>query len=348
VDYAVRRQLDSGASLSLATELEYKLAERLKRHIPCCEQVRFGKNGTDVTTAAVRLARHLTGRDMVLTSGYHGWPDWAIAQDPLRNLGVPKAVRELTTVLRHGDTQAAEREISSKKYACVIVEPETDPEFLKRLRVLCNATRTLLIFDEIITGFRFGLGGAQKLYGVTPDLATFGKSMANGLPISALVGKRIYMKEMERICFSGTFFGETLALAAALASIEKMEREPVLDRIHGYNQVIAASVREVQEEYGINCFRVHGQQLSRLTFITVGMHSKDDLRTLWMQEMIKNGVLIINSHNFMYAHTEADLQRVIKAYDAACKVLSEAIREGNVTDRIVGRSIESAANVRAS
>lgn len=348
VDYAIRAQLDNGISFSVATELEAKVAAKLKQHIPCAEMTRFGKNGSDVTSAAVRLARYITGRDKVLSSGYHGWCDWSIANDPLRSKGVPRDVAALTTNLRHGDINAAREAIFSRQYACVIVEPETDEEFLRSIRLACNATQTILIFDEIITGFRFGLGGAQRTYGVTPDLATFGKSMANGMPISALVGKRQYMEKMTDICFSGTFFGETLSLAAALAAISKMEREPVHNTIRAYNRTIATLVRTLQNKHDVECLTVMGMNLSRITFRDIGRHKKDDLRTLWMQEMIKNGVLVINSHNFMYAHTEADIQRVVNAYDRALEVLADAIRDGNVTDRIVGRSVASTANVRAS
>ncbi len=348
VDYAVRAQLANGTSFSLASELEYQLAAKLREHIPCAEQTRFGKNGTDVTSAAIRLARYATGRDMVLTSGYHGWMDWSIAKDPVRNKGVPKAIQDLTTVLRHGDIQTAEHELYKKKYACVIVEPESDREFLHRLRAACNATGTLLIFDEIITGFRWGLGGAQSVHKITPDLATFGKSMGNGLPISALVGLKHYMKHMEHLCFSGTFFGETLSLAASLAVIEKMEREPVADHLMRLNREIATLASIVQDKHKLDCLRVTGQYLSRINFMAVGHNTKDDIKTLFMQEMIRNGVLIIASHNFMYAHTESDMRRIVNAYDRTFAVLKEAVTNDTVQSSITGRVIAPTASVRAS
>jgi len=348
VDRAIRMQLDRGISFSLATDLEHKLAEKLNRYIPCAEMARFGKNGTDVTSAAVRLARAMTGRDHILSAGYHGWMDWAIARDPVRNIGVPEGIRDFTTVMRHGDITFAEKALVTKRFACVIVEPETDPEFLARLRVLCNLTGTLLIFDEIITGFRFGLGGAQKVWGVTPDLATFGKAMGNGMPISALVGKKKYMKLMDQVCFSGTFFGETLSLAASLAVIEKMEREPVHDALMAKNREISTLVSFMQEKHGIHCLRITGSYFSRVNFIAVGMNTAEDIKTLYMQEMIKNGVLIIASHNFMYAHNEADMRRIVNAYDRTLGVIKKAVAEDKVKSDIVGPSIAATASVRVS
>lgn len=349
IDFAIRQQLNSGISFSLATELERKLAEKLCELIPCAEMVRFGKNGTDVTTAAVRLARYITGRDMVLSSGYHGWADTFVARDPVRHAGIPGPIRELTENLRHGDTESARKHLATRAYACVIVEPETDPVFLRALRAVCTETGTLLIFDEIITGFRFHLGGAQAMYGVTPDLATFGKSMANGMPISALVGKRKYMEHMEKISFSGTFFSETLALAAAMATIEKMEREPVLRHIHNLGEQAKEMIMDTAHKHGLKIVKDMARwELLRISFAGAGGASKEDIKTLWMQTMIQNGVLIINSHNFCYAHTQADMQRIAKAYDAAFVVLKEAIETGTVKECIVGESVKGSANVRAA
>lgn len=350
VDTAIRAQLNKGISFSLATDLEYKLAEKLKELIPCADMTRFGKNGTDVTTAAIRLARHCTGRDRVLSSGYHGWNDTFICHDPVRNSGVPSGVAELTTNFTYGDIVQVRKYLDTRNYACCIVEPETDQAFLRQLRTACNATGTTLIFDEIITGFRFDLGGAQKLYGVTPDLATFGKAMANGMPISALVGKKKFMSEMEHICFSGTFFGEALSLAAALATIEKMQREDVLGHIDILNDTLQASVKKFQNEIGPECMSLSGP-LSRIKFLDIstayGQFSKEDIKTLFIQEMIANGVLIIASHNWCYAHTGYDLVRILKAYQATFATLRKAFDKNDIKSRIKGHSISPTANVRA-
>src|SRR5262249_44381017 len=147
----IRRQLNKGISHSLATELEIQLAKTLCRLIPCAEWARFGKNGSDVTSAAVRLARAHTGRDYIISSGYHGWHDWAVENDDIRNKGV---VSSYTLPLKHGDSVALWRghERNYRDIAAVIIEPETDPEFLRDCRIFCDETGALLIFDEIITG----------------------------------------------------------------------------------------------------------------------------------------------------------------------------------------------------
>ena len=340
VDWAIRRQLSKGISFSLATKLERELAERLVRLIPCAEMARFGKSGTDVTTAAVRLARAYTGRALVMSSGYHGWADWSVAHDPVRNRGVPLAIsRTMDTFTYGSDIGSALR---TRDYACVIVEPETNPEYLRHLRQWCDETGTVLIFDEVITGFRFHLGGAQALYGVTPDLACFGKAMGNGMPISALVGKKSIMEWMEKISYSGTMFGETLSIAAAIATIDKLQRERVLPELLSKSAMLRNQAKDLAIAVGLteHIDFLNGP-LTRLWF------ASQDIKTLFMQEMIARGALIVASHNLCYAHTESQMRRVLAAYDGTFEVLSRAIREDNVKDMIVGAAIPSFADVRS-
>ncbi len=334
VDRAVRAQMDKGVSLSLSTPLEERLANVLNELIPCADMVRFGKNGTDVTQAAIRLARHVTGRSCILSSGYHGWADAFIAHDPVRNAGVTDKVKDQTTMLEYGEVVKAVKLIMTGVYACVIVEPETDPVFLTGLRKACTQSSTLLIFDEIITGFRFALGGAQSVFNITPDLATFGKSMANGYAISALVGKRRFMQHMTEICFSGTFFGDGIGLAAALATIDKMHQHYVLARIHAMGTSLMNAVKEIDKDEQF--IEISGDYLQRLRF------RDQEVKTLFMQEMIKHGVLIISSHNLCYAHTTADCERILKAYRATFEVL----RQNDTKGLIVGHTIPETASVR--
>lgn len=341
VDAAIRNQLSRGISFSLATELEAQLSETLCRLIPCAEMVRYGKNGTDVTSAAIRLARAYTGRNRIVSSGYHGWADWAVAHDALRNNGVPYGVREDIVPLRHGDTESLFNLRNRRDIAAVIVEPETNPEFLQKCRDFCNDTDALLIFDEIITGFRFDIGGAQKPYGITPDLACFGKSMANGMPISALVGRRDIMQMMERISYSGTFFGETLSLAAAIATIDKLQRENVIPKIR-------SAQNDILMLHRVPPLATAEIKLRGTSFLPRLEFPDNDIKTLFIQEMAQQGVLIIASHNLSYAHGPNEIQRVVTAYKHTIPIVEEAMRTGTATDRIRGRSIPSYANVRAS
>jgi len=348
VDSAIRRQMASGISFSLATRLEQELAAELVRLIPCAEMVRFGKTGTDATTAAIRLARAHTGRDRVLIcGGYHGWADWSTE----RNLGVPSDVRSLTTrVPWDTDIDDLTRLFGKAGFAACIVEPESNPEYLKKLKTLCFTMGTVLIFDEVITGFRFDLGGAQKLFGVTPDLATFGKSMANGMPISAIVGRREIMKRMEppdNIFYSGTFFGETLSIAAALATIRKLEREDILPKIHRTGALLYHEVNKRIDRHQLGIKVLKEEPWAVPAPIALSGHDSfirlrfrdDKIAALFRREMIATGTLIIASHNLSAAHGPNEIKRILASYDHALGIIRIAIDKNDVEQRLGGAKV---------
>jgi glutamate-1-semialdehyde 2,1-aminomutase len=345
VDLAIRHQLTRGISFSLPTTLETELAERLVKHVPCAEMVRFGKNGTDATSAAVRLARAATKRDRLMLLGYHGWQDWYIGATT-RNLGVPASVSALSHLAPYGDLEAIETLF--KKYpgefAAVMLEPmntaEPPPGYLQGLKELVHQHGTLLIFDEIITGFRWSIGGAQARYGVTPDLACFGKAMGNGMPISAVVGAANNMRLMEDIFYSGTFGGETLSLAAAIATIDKIEKEKITERLWSTGADLKAQALTRIAKSGLSdaVGLVGAAPWAILTFKDHAKASKEAIKTLFLREMIAAGVLINASHNVCFAHGAADIARVLAAYDHALAVLREALDRGDV-DRLLGNQI---------
>ena len=354
VDLAIRRQLTRGISFSLPTTLETELAERLVKHIPCAEMVRFGKNGTDATSAAVRLARAATKRDRLILLGYHGWQDWYIGATT-RNLGVPASVSALSHLAPYGDLQAIEDLFAGHpgEFAAVMLEPmntvEPAPGYLKGLKELAHRHGALLIFDEIITGFRWAIGGAQARYGVTPDLACFGKAMGNGMPISAVVGRADIMRLMEDIFYSGTFGGETLSLAAAIATIDKIERDGVTDRLwatgaelmtQAIARIAAVGLSEVIGLAGAAPWAI-------LTFKDHSNASKEAIKTLFLREMIAAGVLINASHNVCFAHGAADIAQVLLAYDHALAVLREALDRGDIDRRLGNQVIRPVFSVRA-
>ena len=236
VTAAVKAQIEDGVIFSLPHPLEIECAEAIVRLVPSAEMVRFGKNGSDATAGAIRVARAFTGRDRVAACGYHGWQDWYIGSTA-RNKGVPKAVRDLTHSFPYNDAGALDALLKSRpgEFAAVILEPmnATEPKtgYLAEVKAVAHRHGALLVFDETITGFRYANGGAQQLFGVVPDLTTLGKGMANGYPLSAVAGRTDVMKEMEEVLFSFTMGGETLSLAAAVATMRKLEREPVIDRM---------------------------------------------------------------------------------------------------------------------
>jgi len=313
VDDAIRAQLSRGISFSLATTLETDLAERLNFHIPSAEMVKFGKNGSDVTSAAIRLARHVTGRDRIVVGGYHGWHDWAVEANEERNAGVPYFYKYLSDKLNLDEVQ-----FGKYKYAAVIIEPEFfTVEELLRLRTLANRDGHLLIFDEIITGFRCGMGGLQKVHNVMPDLSTFGKAMANGMPISALVGKKEFMQHMPEISYSGTFFGETLSIAAAIATIDKLHKFNIPYYLYLMGDYLRTEIKALLEKHSVNSIQLYGElALNRIKF------DNKTIQSLFIQEMAKNGVLIIGSHNTCYAHKKPELDRILTAWDLTLKAIA--------------------------
>jgi glutamate-1-semialdehyde aminotransferase len=341
IDTAIRRQLCSGISFSLATSLEEELAAEIVRLVPCAEAVRFGKTGTDATTAAIRAARAFTGRERVLIcGGYHGWADWSAE----RNLGVPLGVRYLSRRIGQTSLEAIEREFDAgirhpaAQYAAAIVEADAGPQFLAELRRVCDLHGTVLIFDEVITGFRFDLGGAQKLYGVTPDLATFGKAMANGMPLSAVAGRRDIMAKFappDNIFYSGTMFGETLSLAASLATIRKLERAKIIPKLWTTGQNLADRVETMMANYGLEgIISLYGEApFKRLKF------RDDKVAALFRKEMVATGTLITASNNICAAHEPSEILRVRRSYDFALGAVSDAIRNGNIDERLAGASV---------
>jgi len=341
VDAAIREQLDRGISFSLPHPLEAQVAEMLVERIPCAERVRFGKNGSDATTAAIRLARAHTGRERVVVCGYHGWHDWYIASTS-RDRGVPASTRALTHAFPYDDLDALDAILArhGHEVAAVILEPMAAtppaPGFLEGVRDRAAESGALLVFDETVTGFRFHRGGAQALFGVTPDLATFGKGLANGLPLSAVVGTAALMRGMEEIFFSTTFGGETLSLAAARAVLEKLDREPVLARIAERGEAILAGVERLVARHDLEkALAVSGHPAwSFLHVAEDGIGEAGALRTLFLQEVFARGVLTLGTHNLSYAHSAADVELLLGVYDEVFGILAEALATGTVRARL--------------
>lgn len=339
VTAAVRRQLDDGVIFSLPHPLEGEVAERIVRMVPCAEMVRFGKNGSDATSGAIRLARAYTNRERVAVCGYHGWQDWYIGSTA-RHRGVPNCVRELTHSFAFNDLAALETLLTAHpdEFAAVILEPMNVtlplPGYLEGVRDLAHRHGALLVFDETITGFRYANGGAQAYFGVTPDLATFGKGLANGYPVSAVAGRADIMKLMEEIFFSFTFGGETLSLAAAAATMDKLEREPVTATLGQRGEHLRVGVTDLIERHALGeylSFAGHPSWTFLLVKDAPGC-SMWEAKTLLMQELLARGILWIGTHNLNYAHGEDDIRRLLEAYDQTFPILRRAIETGRPKD----------------
>jgi glutamate-1-semialdehyde 2,1-aminomutase len=341
VDAAVLDQLKKGVVFSLPSPLETELAELLVEMVPCAEKVRFGKNGSDATAGAIRVARAFTGREHVAVCGYHGWQDWYIGSTS-RNLGVPESTRALTHAFAYNDLNSLRClfDQHAGQIAAVMLEPmnvtEPAPGFLEGVKNLAAEHDAVLIFDETITGFRYANGGAQELFGVTPDLATFGKGLANGYPISALVGRADMMKVMEEIFFSFTFGGEALSIAAAIATLKKLKREPIIASIREQGEKLIEGARSVIDRHDCGSFlSISGNPAwSFLLIQDSGNCSSFDLKTLFMQEMFQQGILTLGSHNLSFAHGPAEIERLLAAYDHVFPLLARAVADGSVAPQL--------------
>jgi glutamate-1-semialdehyde 2,1-aminomutase len=341
VTAAVKAQLDDGVIFSLPHPLEHQVAEKIVEIVPCAEMVRFGKNGSDATSGAIRLARAYTNRDHVAACGYHGWQDWYIGATT-RNRGVPQSTRDLTHLFTYNEIDSLHKIFKDHpgQVAAVIMEPmnTTEPKdaFLNKVQAMSHQHGAVFIFDETITGFRYANGGAQEYFGVTPDLATFGKGLANGYPVSAVAGKAEIMRLMEEIFFSFTFGGETLSLAAALAAMTKLQAKPVIKTLWSQGNKIVDGSQVLIKKHGLeNVVSLQGKDCwSFLVFKDSEGYSQWEFKTLFLQEVFARGILAIGTHNMSYAHSDEDISKLLKTYDAVFGIIREVVEKGNLKERL--------------
>ena len=325
VDEAVRRQMEKGVLFSMASPIELEVAQAFVATVPWVEQVRFMKTGADANTSCLRLARSYTGRDHILTSGYHGYHDWFAFDWP--DPGVPEVLKTFVHEVDYGDIEAVERVFAEhgSQLAAAIVAPyewneEVGHDYLRRLRQKCDATGTLLIFDEVLTGFRMAPGGAQAYFGVTPDLAAYAKALANGYPVSAFAGKKIFMQTLEKTIITTTYAGETLSLAAAKATLDIMTREPVHEHIFQMGQHLQNGFAEIIRETGAPA---HAAGLLPAPFIHFDLGDEaENLR--WQDNLFSRlfarGIFANDRWFISYSHTPEDI-------DATLEQVRQAMRE---------------------
>lgn len=353
VDSAVKKQMKNGVTFSLSHSIEIDVANMIIEAVPCADQVRFAKNGTDATSGAVRIARAFTGKDRIAVCGYHGWQDWYIGSTT-KNLGVPKCVQDLTHSFKYNDIDSLKKLL--KKYpgefAAIIMEGMSaeypKDNFLGMVKELTHSSQALLIFDETVTGFRVSNGGAQELFDITPDLATFGKGLANGYPLSALVGSEKYMNIVKDIFFSGTFGGETLSLAAAKAVLEKLKREKVLEHINKLGMYLHKELDELLKELNVQTFISYSghPSWSFLIFSAKDNITSEEIKTFFMQEMFKRGIFTIGAQTLSYAHTKGDIDELLYAYKEVFSMMKSYVSEGTLKDKLDCDAIKPLFSVR--
>ena len=322
VNEAVVGQLAKGSIYTLPSVYETVLADKLSRIIPCAEQMRFLKTGSEATTAAVRISRAYTGRMGIAYCGYHGWHDWFTSATP-KNAGIPRGTRKLTHKFEYNNLESLEKLLLSpfRNIGTVILEPyiydAPIDNFLQKVIDLAHKHGALVMFDEVVTGFRTLGYSAQKLFGATPDLACFGKAMANGLPISVVCGKRNIMKVLEGDCFvSSTFGGELLSIAAAVKTIEICERgvPEHLDKMgtllkDGYNNI--ANGLDIDTK----CLGFPNR--------TMFMFPSGNHKSLFWQECIKRGVLFGYAQFINFSHRTSEINYTLEVIREALRVVKD-------------------------
>lgn len=343
VDEAIINQLEDGITFSLMHPLEVEVAELIREIIPNAEAVRFSKTGADVTSAAIRLARAYTGKDKVLCCGYHGWHDWYISVTS-RNKGIPQSIQNLTYTFNYNDIESLTNSIDANT-AAVILEPvvfeEPKNNFLHRVAEICSRNGVILIFDEMWTGFRMEIGGAQEYFGIVPDLATYSKAVANGMPLSVLTGKKEIMHLAEDdIFFFTTFGGEALSLAAARITINEIINKSVPLYLNEKGRILREGYNKIAEMLEVPYTKCVGYNFrSMVTFF----HKSIDallLKSLVQQEMIKRGILWSGFHNMSFAHSDEDIKYTLLVYEEVLKILKEAVEQDKVNDLLRGKPVQ--------
>tara|TARA_B100000787_G_scaffold30907_1_gene20756 strand:- start:8981 stop:10303 length:1323 start_codon:yes stop_codon:yes gene_type:complete len=354
VNASVIKQIKKGSTLSLTTRLEGDLSELLVNNIPSAEMVRFGKHGNDATTAAVRLARHYSGKDNILFCGYHGWQDWYISKTSM-NSGIPADIGKYSHRFNYNNPKSLDDLINTyhKKIACIIMEPISKelPKcgsicrsckkyskcqgFLNYVRKVATKNNIILIFDEVVTGFRWDLGGYQKKIKVIPDLSCFSKAMGNGFPISALVGKKEIMKKSNEIFYSLTFGSDPIAMAASISTINFLKKNNGLTKINNMGNYFLKNLRNLINKYHLEKYiDIIGFSVKNILIIKGDEQIATDLiRNFLIQLLAKNKVLNLGFNIFSYSHNKKVTDQLLIAYEKSFYELNKQMQVSNLKDR---------------
>lgn len=333
VKEAILKQLEKGSTFSLLNTAEIEFAELVNEVVPCAENVRFTKTGSEATSGAIRIARAYTGKKKIATCGYHGWHDWYVGATP-RHLGVPEEVRNLVLTFSYNDPASLEKLFAEhpNQIAAVIMEPvglvPPQNQFLEKVKEIAHKNQALLIFDEIVTGFRYALGGAQELYKVIPDLATMGKAVGNGMPLNLVCGKAEVMKTCENIFFSSTFGGETLSLVAGSAVIREMKSKNVISQLWKQGNKLLENFKSQTAKLQLKAELIGFGPRQFLNVFGEDGKPSQLLKAIFWQECIRRGVLFGNAQFISFSHSDADIEKTIQATNVALEYLKKAVDSG--------------------
>jgi len=344
VNEAIIQQLKEGILFSLPHPIEVELSELISKIIPNADMVKFEKSGSNAVTAAVRAARAFTKKDKIAYCGSGGvWHDWQAAMVS-RDDGVPKFNDNLIKIFDYNDVEGLEQifEDYPEEIAAIVLEPtileQPKNDFLKKVRSLANKNNSVLIFDEIVTGFRFDLGGAQRYFDIKADLVCFGKGMGNGLPISAITGPSEYMKIFDKLWVSSTNNSETLSLAGTMAVINEMKEKNTISHCWQIGKKLFEGWNKIVEKNNLDA-KMHGYPI-RMSFRCFDSNKKESLpmKSLILQEMVKQGVFmpILGTNFISYSHSEEDIEKTISVLENVCEHINKKVIHDNFEDHLEG------------
>ena len=347
VDDAIKEQLKNGILFSLPHKLEIEVSELLCNIIPSGEMVKFSKTGSGAATGAIRGARAITKCDKIAYCGSGGvWHDW-YASIISRNQGVPQFNKDLIFTFDYNDIKGLETifEKNRNEVACVFMEPtifeKPTNSFLQNVKKLAHENNSILIFDEIVTGFRLSNGGGQEYFGVEPDITVLGKGIANGMPLSAVVGQKDYMKIFDDVFFSTTFASETLSLAAASATISEFKTKPVIKKMWDTGTVMMDQFNKITKEQSLEITLTGYPVRMKLSCKDSQGNDSILMKSLLIQEMVKRGIFMHPGVEYLsFSHEREDIKKTIDAFLDVSLIIKKALNENKLESYLEGNPIK--------
>ena len=347
VDKAIKKQLKEGISFSMPHYLEVDLSEKITKIIPGADMVRFTKTGSDAGTAAIRAARAITKKDKILYYGTGGvWHDW-FTTITSRNAGIPKFNRKLISKFEYNNLEQLEEKFEEWKdeVAVIYMEPmifeHPKKNYLENVKKLAHKNNTVLIFDEVVTGFRYAKGGASEYLGIEPDIAVWGKGIANGMPLGAVTGKTEYMKIFDDVFYSTSYAGEALSLAAGLAVINEIETKPVIEHSWNIGKKLHDGFNKISNDLELN-FKMEGLPI-RGSIICYDDNGKPSnlLKSILYQELIQRGVMFGPGAVFVsYSHSDKDIKSTLLNCEKAMKFIKKEMEKKPISKILKGEEMK--------